>query len=61
MSDKLIELESQISTLERTVDQLNEVIVDQGKLLETLQHQVERVTEQLQAAADAGDEPPPHY
>lgn len=61
MTDKLIEVESQVATLQRTVDQLSEVIVEQGKLLDVLQRQVEHLTQQLQAGEETTDERPPHY
>lgn len=63
-----IELEGKIGFLEHTVDALNEVILEQGKLVEGLERRLERLENRV-ASADDGEqeerdpllERPPHY
>jgi uncharacterized coiled-coil protein SlyX len=65
MSDRLQKLESSIAHLERQVEQLNEVIIDQGKLIDRLKKEVLRQSEILKTAAmeqiKANNPRPPHH
>ncbi|MFO0820962.1 MAG: SlyX family protein [Pirellulales bacterium] len=61
-------LESRYAHLERVVETLNEVVIEQGKRIALLERQVALLTHQWQAVAETGPEPrsleddkPPHY
>lgn len=61
-------LESRYAHLERVVETLNEVVIEQGKRLTLLERQVAMLTHQWQAVSESGPEPrsleddkPPHY
>ncbi len=69
MSDKAAEsiqqLESHMAELERQVEQLNEVVVEQSRDLEKLKGQLRRISEtvenqELQRIKDTNAKPP-HY
>lgn len=64
-SDRLRLLEEKFEYQEKTIDSLNDVIIDQQKQLNLLTEQV-RHLQSKQAAAQEGnplgdDPPPPHY
>lgn len=69
MSDKeqrFIEIEMALSNLERVVDDLNEVIIKQGKEIDFLQKQVHFLKETIRNSTSAvkpleEETPPPHY
>lgn len=69
MADKeqrLIDIEMALSNLERTVDDLNEVIIRQGKDIAFLQKQNHYLTEALRNTQSVvkpleEETPPPHY
>jgi SlyX protein len=70
MDEKIIELETKFSFQEDTLQQLNEAIVRQQRLIEALvlevkglKGQLEDTVEKTQASfdGDAGQEKPPHY
>jgi len=58
-------LESKIAFLEHTVDALNEVALEQGRAIETLERRLARVEERLVAGGEEEGDPrqerPPHY
>jgi len=58
-------LEEKFEYQERTIDDLNEVIIEQQKQLNALEEQMERLRTLLTAIQDRPDEgqdpPPPHY
>ena len=65
---RLVALESRIAFQDRTIEELNEVIIDQARTLERLVQQLTAVERQLRAAPGAGHEQadaerdkPPHY
>ena len=69
MSDneqRFIEIEMAISNLERIVDDLNDVIIKQGKDIAFLQKQNHYLTEAIRNATNTvkpqdQETPPPHY
>lgn len=66
MENRLIELEKRVAFLEHLIEELNEALVDQGRLVTALQTRLNAVSEQVKAAGgivkDLKDEtPPPHY
>ena len=65
---RIAELESRYTHLQRTVDELNGVVIDQSRRIESLERRWERMLSQVTAltarAAETGtleDERPPHY
>ena len=63
-----VDLEMKIAFLERTVDTLNEVVVEQGASLERLEQKLAQVESRLRSqgegeeeARDLADDKPPHY
>ena len=66
-SSQRIDLESKLAFLERTVETLNEVILEQGRSLEILKRRLDRIEGGLDQASGVEprpslqDERPPHY
>lgn len=67
-SESQVELETKIAFLERTCEELGEVILSQGNTLEALILRVQRMETRALTAADSGEEEesladqrPPHY
>jgi uncharacterized coiled-coil protein SlyX len=62
---RLEKTEAALSHLEHQYDQLNAVVVEQGKLLERLRKQVERLSESIEAQEmdriRNTNTKPPHY
>lgn len=65
---RLTELEFVVTHLQRTIHDLNEVIVDQGKRLDTLQREIRLIASDIRQVREstreprlAEDEIPPHY
>jgi SlyX protein len=69
MSDEALQrlekIEASVAHLEHQVEQLNEVIIEQGKLLERLKKEVQRQTSAMQTLEleriKANNPKPPHY
>ena len=64
LNDRLVEVESRIVMQERTIEQLNEVILEQATQLERLRAQLQQLSEQMRKSGDDSehpDPPPPHY
>lgn len=65
MSDRLERLETQIAFLERQYDELNQVVIDQSRLLARLQAELSRTSEALTGIEleriRANTQKPPHY
>jgi len=64
--DRFVDIEMAISNLERMVEDLNEVIIRQGKDIAFLQKQNHYLTEALRNAQstvkpEEEETPPPHY
>ncbi len=64
-SDRIQKLESFVTELERQVEQLNGVVVEQARDLERLRKQVARLTESVENAEleriKSTNAKPPHY
>jgi SlyX protein len=63
---RLVELESRLTEQERVIEQLNEVVIEQGLGLERLAERVRTLTESLgsssnDASGGSSEPPPPHY
>jgi uncharacterized coiled-coil protein SlyX len=61
---RLTDLELRYMRLERSMDDLSDVVVQQGKLIDRLEHEVVRLKGQLAEGSEKGhtqDERPPHY
>ena len=65
LSRRLDRIEAHLSHVERLHDQLNEVVIEQARLLKKLQAQVRRVSTAVEAAEleriRATSPKPPHY
>jgi len=67
MSDKIAELESQIAFQDNTIQELNDIVTRQQKQIDDLSAAVKLLLNQVKQlnevmAAPEGDEPPPpHY
>jgi uncharacterized coiled-coil protein SlyX len=65
MEDRLQKLESHVAFLERQYDDLNKVVIEQGRVLARVQAELARATEALQTAEieriRANNPKPPHY
>jgi SlyX protein len=66
LTQRIDALEASRTHQDRTIDDLSEAVAAQWKLIETLNRQVARLTEQLhEVRASTGpvvtEEPPPHY
>ncbi len=63
--ERLEKLETQVAFLERTVDELNAVVVEQSKQLTKLQGQTRKLTDSIEAQEleriRATNPKPPHY
>lgn len=66
-ASRLDELEMRVVHQDQTIEELNDAITAQWKLIERLERQVERLTERVtdadQSAGQAApvERPPPHY
>lgn len=58
-------LEAHVAHLERQVEQLNEVVIEQGKLLERMKKEVQRQSSAMETLElermKANNPKPPHY
>ena len=65
MNQRMEKLESHVAHLEHQVEQLNEVLTDQGKLVEFLKKQVQRQSSVLETmeleSIKATNPTPPHH
>lgn len=64
-AERLERVEAHLAHLERQVEQLNEVLIDQGKLVERLKKEVQRQSTAMQTLEleriKANNPKPPHY
>jgi SlyX protein len=64
-SERLQQIESHIAHLEHQVEQLNEVVVDQGKTIDRLKKEVQRQSSVLQTVEldriKSNNPKPPHH
>jgi len=65
LSERLQRIETQIAHLEHQSEQLNEVVIEQGRIIKKLQAQQHRITESVEASelerVKATSPKPPHY
>jgi SlyX protein len=66
MSDRVESLEFKVAHLERSLQELSDVLYRQQRELDLLAHRNQRLVEQLQQLEDRGGDPtrveiPPHY
>lgn len=64
LEERLIEIETALANLEKTVDDLNEVIVRQDKEIEALKKSHKYIAELVEAEVVkplSEETPPPHY
>jgi len=61
MEARVTDLEMKLTFLEKTVEELNEVIFRQDKAIEALKEQQARLEERLEPQPEAPQKPPPHY
>lgn len=65
MEKRLEKLESHLAFLEQQYDDLNKVVIEQGRALARIQSELSRASEALQAAEieriRANNPKPPHY
>lgn len=64
-SQRIEKLESHVAHLEHQVEQLNDVIVEQGKLLDRIKKEIQRQSNSLETLelerARSNVQKPPHY
>ena len=64
-SQRLERIEANVAHLEHQVEQLNEVIIEQGKMLELMKRQVQRQSAAMEAIEldriKANNPKPPHH
>jgi uncharacterized coiled-coil protein SlyX len=65
LSQRLERVEAHVAHLERQVEQLNEVVIEQGKLVDRLKKEVQRQSAAMATLElermKATDPKPPHY
>ncbi len=62
--ERLIEIETAIACMEKTIDELNQVVIEQGKQIESLTKQNLYLLEMLKnetVKPQSEETPPPHY
>ena len=60
MEERLIEIESAIAIQEKTIDELNQVVIEQGRQIDRLIKQNLYLAELLKKP-QSEETPPPHY
>ena len=64
LEERLINIEIALSTQERILDDLNQIVISQGKQLDMLQKQNKILLERLEnetVKPQSEETPPPHY
>lgn len=65
LNARVVELEIGRAHQDRAIEDLNEAITAQWKLIDELKREIARLTAEVREAADAGsgepEPPPPHY
>lgn len=54
---RIVELETRLAFLERTLDDLNEVVIDQGRAIQRLEDRLARLEGRLVGEGDPGQAP----
>ncbi|HEY1786347.1 MAG TPA: SlyX family protein [Pirellulales bacterium] len=68
LADRLVRLETVVTHLEQTIQDLDQVVLSQAKQLDATNRRIEALTHQMSQAREAAaevrkpeDEKPPHY
>lgn len=65
MQQNLLELEKRLTYLERYLDEVNEVVVEQGRIIDKLRHELKTLRDKSEKSpvdpSRAANEKPPHY
>jgi SlyX protein len=65
MEDRLITVETRLAHFERVAEELSDIVLEQGRGIDLLKLQVQRLQEKLADLAwekdPVDDRPPPHY
>ena len=65
MENRIIELEKKVTFMDHKLEELNEVILHQSKVIDELKSQLHNFSDQLQSGdlmrKLEDEEPPPHY
>lgn len=65
MEDRIIEIEKRIAFQEQMVEQLNQVLIEQQRKIESLEVQLKmaesRISDEEFVKPQEEEEPPPHY
>jgi SlyX protein len=65
MEDRVIALETRLAHFERVAEELSDIVLEQGKNIDLLKLQLQRLQEKLAdlawEKAPADERPPPHY
>lgn len=65
ISERLLRLEASVAHLEHQLEQLNEVVVDQSRVITRLKKEVQRQSETIQTQEleriKSNQQKPPHY
>lgn len=65
LSERLLRLESHVAHLERQYEELNQVIIEQGRVIKKLQTHQQRIAESIETAEldriKSTNAKPPHY
>lgn len=67
MEERVIELETRLGFQEHTLEQLNQVVIEQQRALDLLARRLERAEDRLKALQTSNialpheETPPPHY
>jgi SlyX protein len=63
--NRMVQIESHLAELERTVEQLNQVLIEQGKVLARIQMQQKQMAQTVESIEleriKSGNAKPPHY
>ena len=65
MKDRIVELEKKVAFIDHQLEELNEVIVHQSKIIDEHQSRLKSLSDQFHSGESArkfeDEEPPPHY
>ncbi|MCA9406450.1 MAG: SlyX family protein [Candidatus Omnitrophica bacterium] len=65
MEERIIELEKKVSFQDNTIEELNQVVIEQQKKIDQLQRELQRLKEFVTSGDLVrkleDEEPPPHY
>lgn len=62
LEERLIALETYIANVERELEQVNQVVIDQSSMIDSLKKEIKKLKDQLENMGDLPKfEKPPHY